>query len=136
MTRLLFPFFNSRLIPLFLLLVLNFFAETTPVLGQSVGTATGDILKINSGARPAAMAGVYTAMGDDAYAVEYNPAGIAKVQASQAIFTHLESLADISYEYLIFATAAGSDGAFAAAFTYRYMPPIDNQNGNPPVSSQ
>ncbi len=112
-----------------------FYSALTPVLAQSVGTTTADILKINSGARPAAMAGVYTALGDDAYAVQYNPAGIAKIQASQAIFTHLDSLADISYEYFIFATAVGTDGALAAAFTYRYMPPIDNQNGNPPANS-
>jgi hypothetical protein len=135
MTRLLLLFCEFRLIPLLLLLALGFYGQTTPALGQSVGTTTADILKINSGARPAAMAGVYTAMGDDAYAVDYNPAGIAKIVASQAIFTHLESLAEISYECLIFATAAGSDGAFAAAFTYRYMPPIDNQNGNPAVNS-
>ena len=100
---------KPRLISLLLFLALTFYGETTHVLGQSVGTTTADILKINSGARPAAMAGVYTAMGDDAYAVEYNPAGIAKVQASQAIFTHLDSLADISYEYLIFATAWGAE---------------------------
>ncbi len=103
---------------------------------QSVGTTTADILKVNQGVRPAGMAGVFTAMGDDAYSVEYNPAGIAKVTASQLLLSHLDSLADISYEYLTFATAWGAESAVEAAFTYRHMPPIDNQNGNPPANSQ
>jgi hypothetical protein len=66
-------FSTFRLISVFWFFSIAFYAEKTPAYGQSVGTTTGDILKINSGARPAAMGGVYTAMGDDAYAVEYNP---------------------------------------------------------------
>ncbi len=104
--------------------------------GQSVGTTTADILKINQGVRPAAMAGVYTAMGDDAYAIEYNPAGLAKIQASQLLLSHLDGLADISTEYLVFATAWGPESAVALALTYRYMPPIDNNNGNPAANAQ
>lgn len=134
MIRLLPPF--ARVTALIFFVVFTFGINLLPVLGQSVGTTTGDILKINQGVRPAAMAGVYTAMGDDAYAVEYNPAGIAKVQASQLILTHLDSLADISYEYVTFATAWGAENALAAAFTYRHMPPIDNQNGNIAVNSE
>ena len=128
-------FFSTRMV-LSILVILFLGSIPLPVMGQSVGTTTADILKINQGVRPAAMAGVYTALGDDAYAVEYNPAGIAKVQASQLILTHLDSLADISYEYLTFATAWGAENALAVAFTYRHMPPIDNQNGNPPANSQ
>jgi len=128
-------FFSTRMV-LSILVILFLGSSPLPVMGQSVGTTTADILKINQGVRPAAMAGVYTALGDDAYAVEYNPAGIAKVQASQLILTHLDSLADISYEYLTFATAWGAENALAVAFTYRHMPPIDNQNGNPPANSQ
>ncbi|HTC21605.1 MAG TPA: hypothetical protein VK859_12200, partial [bacterium] len=44
---------------------------------QTVGTTTADILKINEGARPAAMGGAYTAMGDDIYSISYNPAGLS-----------------------------------------------------------
>ncbi len=101
----------------------------------TVGTTTADILKINQGARPAAMGGVYTALGDDAYSVNYNPAGLASIRASQLVVLHLDSLADIQYEYLTFATAWGSGNVLALNTTYRHSPTIDNQNGNPPVNA-
>lgn len=102
---------------------------------QTVGTTTADPLKITSGARPAGMAGVYTAMGDDAYSVQYNPAGLSNMKASQLLITHLDSLAQIQYEYLTFASAVGFETAAAVNFMYRHMPPVDNQNGNAPVNA-
>jgi hypothetical protein len=114
--------------------VTGFFMSLT-VAWAGVGTTTADILKINQGAKPAAMGGAYTAMGDDAYSINYNPAGLAQIRASQAIVLHLESLADISYEYLTFATEWGGGNVLAANITYRHSPPIDNGNGNPAVTA-
>jgi len=108
---------------------------TSPVL-SAVGTTTADLLKINQGARPVGMAGVYSAIGDDAYSVSYNPAGLAQVKATQAVLFHLDSLASISYEYLTLVTAMGTDSALGVNLTYRHMPPIDNNNGNPPVRAE
>jgi hypothetical protein len=102
---------------------------------QTVGTTTADILKINEGARPAAMGGAYTAMGDDIYSISYNPAGLSYLKASQLVIMHLDSLADIEYEYLSFGTAWGSGNVLALNATYRHEPPIDNNNGNPAVNS-
>jgi hypothetical protein len=110
-------------------------ASITPLYAGGVGTTTADILKINYGARPAAMGGAYTAMGDDAYSIDYNPAGLVMVRASQLIITHLDSLADISYEYLTFATAWGTDNVLAVNTAYRHMPPIDNQPGDPSIKA-
>jgi len=101
---------------------------------QTVGTTTDDFLKINDGAVPAAMGGAYTALGDDAYAVSYNPAGLSYIRATQAIFLHLDSLANIEYEYLTFATATNGNVADLNVI-YRHQPPIDNGNGNPPVNA-
>lgn len=99
----------------------------------SVGTTTADILKINNGIRPAAMGGAYTAMGDDLYSINYNPAGLSYIKASQVVFFHLDSLASIQYEYLAFGTAWGSGNVLASNIIYRHMDPIDNQPGNPLV---
>ncbi len=102
---------------------------------QTVGTTTADLLKITQGVRPAGMAGVYTAMGDDAYSIDYNPAGLSNLKASQLLIYHLDSLAQIQYEYLTFASAIGFETAAALNFEYRHMPPVDNQNGAPPVNA-
>jgi hypothetical protein len=104
-----------------------------PGRSQTVGTTTADILKINEGARPAAMGGAYTAMGDDIYSLSYNPAGLSYLKASQLVVEHLDSLAGIEYEYLSFGTAWGSSNVLAFNTTYRSQPPIDNDNGNPAV---
>lgn len=101
----------------------------------TVGTTTADILKINQGTRPSGMGGAYTAMGDDAYSINYNPAGLSYIKASQLIALHLDSLADIQYEYLTFATSWGGNNTLAVNGTYRHSPPIDNQNGNPAVTT-
>ncbi len=111
-------------------------ASLPSLAGAGAGTTTADILKINQGARPCGMAGVYTAMGDDAYSVNYNPAGLASVKATQLVLFHLDSLADISYEYMTFVTALGADSALAVNATYRHMPPIDNNNGQLAVYSE
>ena len=104
-------------------------------LAQGVGTTTADILKINLGDRPAGMAGVYTAMADDAYSIDYNPAGLALLRSTQLIVLHLDSLAQIQYEYLTFATPMGIDNTVSANLIYRHLPPIDNNNGNPSVNA-
>jgi hypothetical protein len=114
-------------------------------LWADAGTTTADILKINDGARPAAMGGAYTAMGDDSYSINYNPAGLALLRSTQVILLHLASLAGISYEYFTFATPAGKEGTVAVNLTYRHEPVIDNQNSqsasffsttpSPPVTS-
>src|SRR5258708_2355591 len=101
----------------------------------SVGTTTADILKINQGTRPDGMGGAYTAMGDDAYAANYNPAGLSYIKASQLVMLHLDSLADIQYEFITFATSWEGNNTIAVNGTYRHSPPIDNQNGNPPVNT-
>ncbi len=105
------------------------------VRAQTVGTTTADILKINEGTRPAGMAGAYTALGDDIYSLSYNPAGISYIKATQAVILHLDSLADIQYEYLSFGTAFGSGDVLGLNVTYRHSPTIDNNNGNPAVNT-
>ncbi|NQT23818.1 PorV/PorQ family protein [candidate division KSB1 bacterium] len=56
------------------------------------------ILKIDVGARPAAMGGAYSMVGNDAIAMFYNPAGIAEIQSDVDFFaTQTQWIADITY---------------------------------------
>ena len=129
-----FPFRTKIIFPLFGILLLLWGTALRAQAG-SVGTTTADILKINQGTRPDGMGGAYTAMGDDVYSVNYNPAGLSYVTASQLVLLHLDSLADIQYEFLTFATSWAGNNTLATNITYRHSPPIDNQNGNPPVNT-
>lgn len=124
---------NSKL----LALAVGALTFTLPVAAQAgtVGTTTADILKINQGARPSGMGGAYTAIADDGYSVNYNPAGLAQVKAPQAILLHSDHLALIAYEYFTFVTPWKRRQTLAMNITYRHMPPIDNENGDPPVQA-
>jgi hypothetical protein len=102
----------------------------------TVGTDTADILKINYGARPAGMAGAYTAMCDDSYSANYyNPAGLCGVRAPEAILLHSNHLADIQYEFLAFSTPWGTQRTLGFNLNYRHMTPIDNNNAYPAVDA-
>jgi hypothetical protein len=102
----------------------------------TVGTTTADILKINYGARPAGMAGAYTAMCDDSYSANYyNPAGLAGVRSPEVILLHSSHLADIKYEYLAFSTPWGAQRTLAFHLNYRHMSPIDNNNAYSPATA-
>lgn len=91
---------HFRLAPicaLFLGLVLNFYASA---LRAGAGTTSDNFLDIGVGARPAAMGNAYLALADDANSVQWNPAGLARLDYPEVTFMHLAYFADINYEYL------------------------------------
>ena len=61
-----------------------------------VGTIGGQFLKIGIGARAVAMGSAFVSVADDATAVYWNPAGIARIQKSVLSINHTTWLADIS----------------------------------------
>ena len=69
---------------------------------EKVGTFGGQFLKIGVGARGAAMGGAYVAMADDATAVFWNAAGIARVDAdkSQISLNHANWIAETSFDQI------------------------------------
>ncbi len=67
---------------------------------EKVGTFGGQFLKIGVGARGAGMGGAFVAMADDATAVFWNAAGIARIDAdkSQLSLNHANWPAELSYD--------------------------------------
>ena len=53
---------------------------------KKVGQTGLQFLKVDVGARAAAMGGAYNMVGDDAGAIFYNPAGIGKVSTGFDVF--------------------------------------------------
>ncbi|HQU71987.1 MAG TPA: PorV/PorQ family protein [Calditrichia bacterium] len=82
-----------------------------PVMGQSkAGTTILPFLKIEPSARNAALGSASASMYGEALAAYYNPASLGRLPAAQAQFSHSQWLADIDYNFLIFATPLANYG--------------------------
>jgi hypothetical protein len=65
---------------------------------EKVGTLGGQSLKIGVGARAAAMGDAYVALADDATAVYWNPAGIARLSGQSITLNHTAWPAEILFD--------------------------------------
>lgn len=65
---------------------------------SSPGSTALSFLKIDTGAKPSAMAGAYTSYGDDAFSMFYNPALLVNLKKHRVDVMHFEYLEDINYE--------------------------------------
>lgn len=93
------------------------------------GETGADILKLATGSRAMALGGAYAAMGNDAEAVNYNPAAIMSVDKKEISFlywiTHSGSnVMNGSYGQPII--SALLEGAAGISFLYRSIPAIAN----------
>jgi len=64
---------------------------------EKVGTIGGQFLKIGIGARAAGMGGAFASVADDASAVYWNPAGVARITRNVIALNHCDWPADISF---------------------------------------
>jgi hypothetical protein len=77
-------------------------AMLSAIYGQQlskVGTSAGTFLKIEPDARSMGMGGAFVATADDASSLWWNPAGMARIGGSSAVFNHSIWFADISYNF-------------------------------------
>ncbi len=81
------------------------------------GTSGAQFLKIGVGARAQAMAGAFTALANDASAIYWNPAGIARLQNSEVLFSFTNWFADINHTFVGFVYNYPSLGSFGISLT-------------------
>lgn len=84
----------------FLLIIIFLTIMCTPAYStiKKVAQTGLQFLKVDVGARASAMGGAYMMVGEDASALFYNPAGIARMQSKMGIFSsRTQWIADISY---------------------------------------
>ena len=86
---------------------------------SSAGTTTAQFLKVASGARGVALGEAYSAMTDDATAMDWNPAGLIKIKKHSVSLMHAPYLADTYVDFFSYAEAAGEVGAWG--MSYKYM---------------
>jgi len=64
-----------------------------------VGTSAAQFLKIGVGCRAAALGGAYVALADDAAALQWNPAGLARLGSNELMLMHTQWLADTDFNF-------------------------------------
>ena len=89
-------------------------AAQTSLGGQRVGTASGTFLKIGVDARGAALGQAYVSLVEGPLAVFCNPAGLARMQGSNAAFGYARWPADVDLFAFSFARPWGGGGATLA----------------------
>src|SRR2546426_4819186 len=67
---------------------------------QRVGTSSGSFLRIGVGARATGLGESFVAVANDPSAIYWNPAGLASLQRSELLLSHIQWPADIRYEHV------------------------------------
>jgi opacity protein-like surface antigen len=95
-----------------------------PVQSQEVtkvGTTAAGFLNIDVGARAIGMGSAFVAVADDATAMFWNPAGIARLERTQALFCHTRWIADVSFDYAAISLPVGNLGTVGLNATFLTM---------------
>jgi len=98
------------------------------------GTSTAQFLKIAKGARAEGMGGAFTAVADDARAVDWNPAGLAQITHNELTFDYLKYIEDMNASSIAGAVPLNKiNGTLGFDATYVNMGTIDalDINENP-----
>jgi hypothetical protein len=103
----------KRLFLTFLLIPFGVFAATHP----DVGTASFSFLKVENGARPAAMGGAFTSLSD-IYALWWNPAGIGQLDARTAITSYTDYFVDAQFGQVGYAQPVKQYGVAGGGISY------------------
>jgi hypothetical protein len=106
-----------------IILLSGLLLAATPAPGQSggdvskVGTTAAPFLEIPVGARAIGMGGAFVGTSDDVTALYWNPAGVARLNRSEAMFTHIEWIADMKFDYAGVALSLEEFGWIGLSFT-------------------
>ena len=110
-----------RKILLFGLLVLALVGYNNAWSVTKVGTTAAPFLSIGVGARAIAMGGSFVSLANDATAMYWNPAGIARLPRNEITLNHTKWIADINYNYVGAVFQFGESGTIGANMTYLSM---------------
>jgi hypothetical protein len=83
---------------------------------RAAGTTSAEFLRAEAGARAAALGGTQAALADDAFAVYWNPAGLARLRAPEAAVMRQNGVEDVGQDFAAVAVPTKSAGVWAIAF--------------------
>jgi hypothetical protein len=82
-----------------------------------VGITAAPFLEIGVGSRAIGMGGAFVATANDASALYWNPAGIARLRNGQVLLMHAKWLADIQFDFAGVVVPLGSWGVLGGMLT-------------------
>lgn len=90
-----------------------------------VGTTAAPFLKIGIGGRALGMGEAYTTQAEDVTGIFWNPAGLANISKSQAVFSHYDYLADLYFNFAAIAIPIEGFGTIGSFVGFLGMPDIE-----------
>ena len=94
------------------------------------GTTAANFLKIPVGPRQVGMGDQGVALPDDAFSVNYNPAGIALLNQQEVAFMHNQWVEGINQQYVGYANPKSGIGAIAGSINLLRVEPFDGFDAN------
>ena len=88
---------------------------------SKVGTTAAGFLNIDVGARAVGMGGAFVAVASDVSSMYWNPAGVAHITNTEAMFCNTRWIADINFNYAAVGVNLGNVGAMGLNATFLTM---------------
>lgn len=105
-------------------------APSAALAKRAPGSSTANFLKLGVGPRPSAMAGAFTGLADDIFAIHYNPAGLGTLQRQQVAFMHHALYTGVRQEYAAYALPTNKLGTFAGSVNMLAVSPFQAYDEN------
>ncbi|MBN1780339.1 PorV/PorQ family protein [bacterium] len=106
---------------LYILLVIAVAAGLSAKEVTKTGTTAATFLKVDVGARAVGMGSAYVSVVEDATAMFWNPAGLARIKGNEAVFSHAQWIADIGMSYAGVAVNMGNLGNIGVSGQFETM---------------
>jgi len=88
---------------------------STSANGQELSGIPAAFVDVGYGARPAAMGGAFVGLSDDAFSVQWNPAGMSRQDSTKVSFAYIDQLGLVNYQHVATSVPLGEAYGLGAA---------------------